>query len=81
MVVSKAFNNLVEENKIGFVVNSNEEEIAGAIIRLLKDNQLRNQMGIKGRQMVEERYSWQKAAKKVEEICIEVVKRKIYFQS
>jgi starch synthase len=54
---------MVEEGKTGFVVPPRDSEsLAGAIIKLLKDEKLRKRMGENGYRLMKEQYSWDKIA-------------------
>ena len=48
-------------------------EVTNAISRLLLNERLRIEMGKNGRKLVEEKYSWRRAAKDVVHVCEEVV--------
>jgi L-malate glycosyltransferase len=51
---------VIIHNETGFLAeNRNHVEIAGYLMTLINDRQLRHKMGLAGRQMVEQRYSWQ----------------------
>lgn len=64
----------LEAEQAGFLVNpENPEEVADAIITLLKDEALRKKMGENGRAYVEKYHTWKKVAKEVSEICETVV--------
>lgn len=60
---------LLEENNAGLLVNpENPQEFANAVIKLLQDESLRNQMGKNGRKYVVENHSWKIVAKRVAEV-------------
>lgn len=48
---------LVEGNRAGLCVSQNPYDVAGAILRLLRDPELRTRMGEQGRRLVETRYT------------------------
>lgn len=50
----------------------NPKKIAEAMLTLMKDKKLRQKLGENGRRLVEEKYTWEKIAKKVEKIYEEV---------
>jgi L-malate glycosyltransferase len=51
---------VIVHNETGFLAeNRNHAEIANYLMTLIDDRQLRLKMGLAGRQMVEQRYSWQ----------------------
>ena len=55
----------VEEGKTGFVVPPRDSEaLAEAIVKLLKDERLRREMGENGYRKLKEEYSWEKIAEK-----------------
>ena len=55
----------VEQFRVGFIRNRIPHEFARAITSLLNDNQMRAQMGIRGRKLVAERFEWGSVAKQV----------------
>lgn len=61
---------ILEENKAGLLVNPEDyAELAQAIIKLLREPSLRQQMGENGRKYVLENRSWQSVAEKVAGVC------------
>jgi len=76
IVASKIPNlEFIEMQKAGILVEpENPEELAKAIIKLLKDEKLREEMGRNGREYVVKYHSWKAVAKKVAEVCENVVK-------
>ena len=54
----------VKEAKAGIVIEKNEEQLAKAILGLLRDEDLRKALGERGKKLVEEKYSWPNIAKK-----------------
>jgi glycosyltransferase involved in cell wall biosynthesis len=64
----------IEEMGAGLTVEpSNPKELAGAIIRLLKDGPVAKEMGSAGRRLAEERYGWRGVAERVEGVYEELV--------
>ncbi|MBU7043352.1 MAG: glycosyltransferase family 4 protein [Theionarchaea archaeon] len=64
----------LETEKAGILVNPEDpQEVAEAIIMLLRDPQLRKEMGKHGRFYVERNHSWETVAQKVSDICRRVV--------
>lgn len=64
---------ILEENNAGLLVNPQKsEELGNAIVRLLKNEELRKQMGENGRKYVVENHSWENVAKRVAEVCAQV---------
>ena len=51
-------------------------ELANAIIKLLKDEELRRQMGENGRKVVVNNYSWDHTAKKTIEVFERILNKK-----
>jgi glycosyltransferase involved in cell wall biosynthesis len=52
----------ISEAKAGLIVSPNIEDTAEAIVRLLQDKEMRREMGYKGRQLVLERFTWERCA-------------------
>jgi len=68
---------VLEHNEAGILVEpENPSELATAIIKLLQNQELRKQMGANGRKYVVENQSWESVAKKVEEVCSEVARKR-----
>ncbi|MDA7857902.1 glycosyltransferase family 4 protein [bacterium] len=66
---------LVRENNCGLAVTPEDSDaLAEAILRLIKDKNLRDQMGKNGRRIVEEKYSWRNVAQKTLEVCRSIVR-------
>jgi len=66
---------ILEKNKAGILVEpENQNELAKAIIKLLKDKKLREKMGKNGREYVIKNHSWKSVAKRVEEVCKNMIK-------
>ena len=60
---------ILEKHNAGLLVNpENPEELSNAIIKLLLNRKLREQMGANGRELVVREYSWESAAKKTIEV-------------
>lgn len=75
-VVSSRIPNLefIEEQHAGILVEPEKpEELAKAMIKLLEDNGLREEMGKNGRDIVIKYYSWEANARKVAEVCENVI--------
>ena len=65
----------IKDNKCGIIIPRNDaKKLAQAIIRIIKNINLQKKMGEKGRMLVEEKYGWEKIAKKVEKIYEEIIK-------
>lgn len=71
-IVSSQIPNLefIEQQNIGILVQpENPEELAKAIINLMKDEALRKKMGKNGREFVIKNNSWEAIGRKIAEIC------------
>lgn len=76
-VVSSRIPNLefIEKQNVGTLVEpENSEDLAEAIIKLLKDEKLREEMGRNGREYVVKNHSWENVAKKIAKVCEEVMR-------
>jgi glycosyltransferase involved in cell wall biosynthesis len=57
---------IIEKGECGIVVPPDDDDaLAGAIIELLGDAKLRKKLGVKGRKLVENEYSWRDVAEKM----------------
>ena len=66
---------ILEEQNAGILVEpENPEELAEAIIKLLKDKKLREEMGRRGREYVVKNRSWESVARRVAEVCESAVR-------
>jgi len=66
---------LLEETNAGILVEpENPQELAEAIIKLLKDKKLREEMGRRGREYVVKNRSWESVARRVAEVCESAVR-------
>jgi glycosyltransferase involved in cell wall biosynthesis len=66
---------ILEQNEAGILVEpENSEELAEAIIKLLKDEKVREEMGRNGREYVVKNHSWENVARKVAEVCEEAIR-------
>jgi phosphatidylinositol alpha-1,6-mannosyltransferase len=59
---------VVEEAGGGIVATGELAPFADALRRLLSDARLRGEMGIKGREWVRERYSWDRVAERMVDV-------------
>ena len=64
----------IEQNAGILVEPENPEELAKAIIKLLKDEKLREEMGRNGREYVVKNHSWEAVARNVAEVCKSAVR-------
>ena len=64
----------LEKEKAGILVNQTDpEEVADAVIMLLRDKILRKEMGKRGREYVVRNHTWEKVAQKISDVCIKVL--------
>ena len=64
----------VIEVNAGFVTDCDSHQVAEAILKLLDEPKLGREMGKRGKKLVEEKYTWPKAAKQMIEIYEEILK-------
>jgi glycosyltransferase involved in cell wall biosynthesis len=55
------------------VPSENPEELANAVVKLISDQEMRNIMGEQGRKYVFETHSWDGVARKILDICHEII--------
>jgi glycosyltransferase involved in cell wall biosynthesis len=55
-------------DKVGYVVEYDKDQLRDAIIEVLSDDNLRKKFGKEGRKLVREEFGWDKVVRKVEEI-------------
>jgi glycosyltransferase involved in cell wall biosynthesis len=68
---------VITESNAGIVVcPQHSHELAGAVAKLLRDNQLSQRLGENGIKAAIEKYSWTSIAKRTAEACQEAVKRR-----
>lgn len=66
---------ILEDHNAGLLVEpENPEEFAEAIVKLLKNTELREKMGRNGRKYVVKNHSWEIAAKKVAKVCQDAIR-------
>jgi glycosyltransferase involved in cell wall biosynthesis len=64
----------LEKEKAGILVNQeNPQEVADAVVALLKDKALREDMGERGREYVLKYHTWEKIAQKISKTCQQTV--------
>ena len=51
-----------------------KQEVSNAIIKLLRDDKLRKEMGANGRKLVVENHSWENVANKVAKVCEDAIR-------
>lgn len=64
----------IKHANAGILVRCNLQEIADTIIKLLKDEKLRKEMGRNGRKCVVENHSWKSVTESIAKICENVIK-------
>ena len=65
---------VIKDGETGLLVPpKNPDALANAIIKLLEDEELSQKMGINGRKLVEEKYTWERIAKMTEKVYNEVI--------
>lgn len=70
-------NNVMDPDKSGFIVEPRDTEaLAAALVKILKDPGMARKMGIRGRQLLEEKYNWKTIGDKIEAIYKAVIERK-----
>ena len=69
---------VVREDLNGLLLQQHDDirELAGKIINLLEDQNLRWRLGKQGRAWVQEHFSWEKIAQRQEEVYDEIVSSK-----
>ncbi len=65
----------VVNKETGLIIeNNNIKQLKDAILDLANDKELREKMGMAGRKRVEKEFSWEKSAKQLEKIYVELLK-------
>lgn len=64
----------IKNNKLGYVVRTEEHQLVSAINTFLNDEKLRRKVGERNRKLVKKSFSWDHVTKKFEELYISVVK-------
>ncbi len=73
----KGISDLIVNSNSGIVVEpENPKELSKAIIKLIKDEKLRGEMGRNGREYVIKYHTWKNVARRVAEVCKNVVNNK-----
>ncbi|MEM3872606.1 MAG: glycosyltransferase family 4 protein [Nitrososphaeria archaeon] len=68
---------VIREGRTGFLIQPNNiKQLAEKIIEILGDKNRVLKMGEEGRKVVEENYTWEKVAEKIEKIILEYLKQK-----
>jgi glycosyltransferase involved in cell wall biosynthesis len=66
-----AVNEVVINKETGLLIKPDSSELANAILHLLSDNSLREEMGHKGRDFVRKNFSWYICAKRMLQVYTE----------
>ena len=66
---------LVRECGAGLVAEGDPERLAGAVATLLANPDAAERMGLVGRETVQERFTWDAVARRMEEVYGEIVAR------
>lgn len=65
---------VIKDGETGLLVPpKNPEALAEAIIKLVQDEELSKKMGINGRGLVEEKYTWEKAVEMTEKVYLNLI--------
>jgi glycosyltransferase involved in cell wall biosynthesis len=64
----------VLENRAGIIIKPNAQELAEALIELLNNPQLCDEMGENGRKLVLEKFTWDKIANKMMDLYKSLLK-------
>lgn len=56
------------------IIADNPTDFAYRVVELLNDDYLRETIGLNARKLMEEKYSWEKIADMLNEICVEIIK-------
>jgi glycosyltransferase involved in cell wall biosynthesis len=67
---------IIEDNISGRLIFSDHiDELSKAVVRLYEDEDYRNLLGNNARNVVMEKYTWKMNARKIENICRELIKQ------
>lgn len=69
-----ALREIISEGKDGLLVMQNPEEIANALVKLLKDKELRKTFGINGKRKLKEKFNWDKVVKDTKNFYEKIIK-------
>ena len=61
------------QNKVGYVVEYDKDQLRDAIIKVLGDEKLKENFGKKGKKLVREKFSWDKIVEQVENVYEELI--------
>jgi glycosyltransferase involved in cell wall biosynthesis len=63
------------DGRAGYVVSYDEEMMRNAIIRILESEQLRNELGQRGREIAIKNHNWHSVAERFERIYAQCIKK------
>ena len=63
----------VSDGGAGIVTDCDSHQVAEAVVRLLDDRNLREEMGKRGKRLVEEKYTWSEVTKKMIEVYEDIL--------
>ena len=67
---------VIEENKNGLLTNTSIEDLIGKILFLKQNRPLADEMGLRGRKAVIDKYNWGNTVSKIEQILSDISKEK-----
>ncbi|MEM3433080.1 MAG: glycosyltransferase family 4 protein [Candidatus Methanomethyliaceae archaeon] len=68
---------VIEEGQCGYLSNAGDaEELAKRIIQSYQEREALQEMGLRGRRLVEDKYTWRATAERIVEVLDEVIKEK-----
>ena len=68
---------VIEEGRCGYLFEAGDaQELAKRIIQSYQEHEALQEMGLRGRRLVEEKYTWEATAERIVEVLTEVVKEK-----
>ena len=65
----------IVRDKVGFVVKFDENQLANAILKLLRDVELSKEFGKRGRKLVEEKLNWDRIVEDLVKIYVSVLRK------
>ena len=68
----------VEQMQAGKIIDGDADELSETILELLDNPKLCRKMGQAGKELVRDRYTWDKAADKMIELYEKILSKKIY---
>ena len=68
------------DDKVGYVVKYDKDQLRDAIFKVLSDDELRRRFGGGGKRLAKEEFGWDKIVKRVEDLyisCLPSIKKKV----